>query len=302
MMRSTALCLRPPRNAATRHRARLVSALVTVCLLPLTAAAVADAQPAARAVGTGFALPFSGAPAYEPLAPTEITAPGQLHQPLGERAADAIAVQTGLSRADVLTDRQYRALVTGGGVGGSRQAARMVDASAWILTNTVGRPLFSTVNGRVTPSVLASYGLYVNSSGMLQSPANATAPTREVNVLLAPGGYFGTWLRANGATRTLIALYRSAYTIQAAFGFACQQISGAAQLVTNTQGGVRTTVGMSMAPPLWIVNFILLYILKPSLAAAMPARWSPIPPVVARAIKASPTGQVPYADYARYLR
>ena len=56
-----------------------------------------------------------------------------------------------------------------------------------------------------------------------------------------------------------------------------------------------------MAPPLWIVNFALLYILKPSLAAAMPAYWAPIPPEVADAVKASPTGQVPFEDYASYF-
>jgi len=58
---------------------------------------------------------------------------------------------------------------------------------------------------------------------------------------------------------------------------------------------------MSMAPPLWIVNFALLYILKPSLAAAMPANWAPIPPAVADAVKASPTGQVAFSDYASYF-
>jgi hypothetical protein len=58
---------------------------------------------------------------------------------------------------------------------------------------------------------------------------------------------------------------------------------------------------MSMAPPLWIVNFALLYILNPSLAAAMPTHWSPIPPAVADAVRASPTGQVPFRDYASYF-
>lgn len=58
---------------------------------------------------------------------------------------------------------------------------------------------------------------------------NASAPTRQVNSLLAPGGYVGTWLRANGATDTLVALYRSAYTVEVPFGFVAQQTSGAAQ-------------------------------------------------------------------------
>ncbi|AZG47560.1 hypothetical protein D7316_04171 [Gordonia insulae] len=90
--------------------------------------------------------------------------------------------------------------------------------------------------------------------------------------------------------------------LQAFYGFASQQMSGTAQLVTNTKGGVSSQVGMSMAPPLWIVNFALLYILKPSLAAAMPAHWAPIPPAVARAVRSSPSGQVPFGDYASYFR
>lgn len=114
------------------------------------------------------------------------------------------------------------------------------------------------MNGQRTPTVPASYGLYVDPAGLLQSPADADAPTRQVNTLLAPGGFVGTWLRDNGAAHTLAALYRSAYTVEAAYGFAAQQISGAAQLVTTTEAGGGAVVGMSMAPPLWIVNFALI--------------------------------------------
>ena len=45
------------------------------------------------------------------------------------------------------------------------------------------------------------------------------------------------------------------------------------------------------------VIFILIYTLNPELAAAMPAYWTPIPPVVSLAILASEHGQVSYADY-----
>ncbi|GAA4471905.1 hypothetical protein GCM10023094_03410 [Rhodococcus olei] len=299
-MRGTGLAGPGHRRGATRHRRTIsVLAVVGVCLLVPAATQTAGAEPAAD---TGFAIPFAGAPGYEHLAPTQVTGPGQLNAPLGQQAADEIAGQIGLTRDDALSDHQYRDLVTGGGVGGSREAAEVIDACARILTNTNGRPLYSNVDGRLTPSVLASYGLYVNTSGLLESPANADAPTRQVNSLIAPGGFVGTWLRDNGATRSLIALYRSAYTAQAVYGFAAQQISGAAQLVTNTKGGVSSEVGMSMAPPLWTVNFALLYILKPSLAAAMPAHWAPIPAAVAAAVKSSPTGQVPFSDYAPYFR
>jgi hypothetical protein len=64
----------------------------------------------------------------------------------------------------------------------------LVDASIRILTNTTGRPLYSVVNGVVTPSVLASYGLFVNVNGLLESPANTDAPTRKVNAVITPGG------------------------------------------------------------------------------------------------------------------
>lgn len=138
----------------------------------------------------------------------------------------------------------------------------------------------------------------MNVNGLLESPANAEAPTRKVNAVIAPGGYLGRWCWANGATSSLFMLYRSAYTVEAIYGFASQQQSGKAQLVTNTKGGVSKEVGMSMAPAIWLTNFALIYTLNPTLAADMPARWAPIPATVANAILASPTGQVPYSEFA----
>ncbi len=294
----------PERRAGSFARRGTISVLAVIgtCLLSLAVTRTADGEPVANNADTGFAVPFAGAPAYQQVAPTQMTGRNQLNQPLGQAQADAIAAQIGLGRADALTQQQYHDLSTGGGVGGNRQAADVIDASVQILTNTVGRPLYSQVNGKNTPSVLASYGLYVNPAGMLESPANADAPTGQVNTLIAPGGYVGTWLRDNGAERSLGALYRSAYSKQAAYGFVAQQLSGSSQLVTNTSGGVRSEVGMSMAPPLWIVNFALIYVLNPALAAQMPAHWAPIPAQVADAIKASPSGQVPFGNYASYFR
>lgn len=46
------------------------------------------------------------------------------------------------------------------------------------------------------------------------NPANGGAPTRQVNVVLAPGGYLGRWCRANGAMASLAQLYRSAYPVE----------------------------------------------------------------------------------------
>ncbi|MFD5178012.1 hypothetical protein ACFWM1_19540 [Nocardia sp. NPDC058379] len=299
-MRSTSWA-GPARRSAVGHRFHLIVALIGACLLAVVGTQTVSGHPVANGDGTGFSIPFSGAPAYEYVAPTQLTSPDQLNQPLGQEWADTIAGQIGLHRADALSEQQYLDLTSGGGVGGNLDAAAVIVACVEILTNTVGRPVYSEVDGQSVTSVLGSYGLYVNPSGLLESPANADAPTRQVNTLIAPGGFVGNWLRDNGALHSLTALYRSAYTVQAAYGFAAQQMSGAAQLVTNTKGGVSVEVGMSMAPPLWIVNFALIYILNPTLAAGMPAYWAPIPPQVAEAIKASPTGQVPYRDYAGYF-
>jgi hypothetical protein len=58
---------------------------------------------------------------------------------------------------------------------------------------------------------------------------------------------------------------------------------------------------MSMAPSIWIVNFVAVYTLNPKLAAYMPARWTPIPTNVVQGLKASPSGQVPYSKYKSSL-
>jgi hypothetical protein len=92
-------------------------------------------------------------------------------------------------------------------------------------------------------------------------------------------------------------LYGSAYTSEAVYGNKAQQQSGVAQLAPNQKGATSSIVGMSMVPAIWNVNFALIYTLKPSLAAKMPARWTPIPANVAQAITASPTGQVPFSDF-----
>ena len=49
------------------------------------------------------------------------------------------------------------------------------------------------------------------------------------------------------------------------------------------------------------MNFCLLYMLDPNIAAALPAQWAPIPPNVVAAIANSTNGWVPYADYSQYL-
>ena len=282
---------------------RLIPATAIV-LAALCVPALASSQVVAPAATppTGFAQPYAGTPKYQKYAPTEAVSPGQVNRPIGSKMADRIARKLGLNKKDAFTAKQYRLFISGNGVGGKPADAALVDASVRIFTNTTGRPLYANVDGKVTPTVLSSYGLFVDKSGTLMSLANTAAPTRKVNKVLAPGGYLGTWCRQNGAQATLRMLYRSAYTSEVVYGNKSQQQSGVDELVPNQKGGRSSTVGMSMAPSIWIVNFVAVYALKPSLAAYMPAKWTPIPADVVQAIKASPTGQVPFGDYESSFR
>jgi hypothetical protein len=287
-------------SAADRTPVRRPLTFVTVIVLAaLSLALLAASQGVARPAipATGFAEPYAGTPRYEKYAPTEATSSRQVNRPLGQRAADRIARKLGLDKRRVFTAEQYRLFIRGQGHGGKPRKSALIDRSVRILTNTTGNPLHAKVNGKVTPIVLGSYGLMVNPSGLLESPANTDAATRKVNKLLRPHGYMEKWCRRNGAEAALRRLYRSAYTSEVIFGHRSQQQSGVAQLVPNQKGRTGTIVGMSMAPSLWIVNFSLIYTLNPSLAAKMPARWTPIPANVALAIAQSSTGQVPFSQY-----
>lgn len=293
-MRSTSGTAAEPTtvNRGLTFAAAIALAALSVSLLAATPGAAKPAWPA-----TGFAEPYAGAPKYEKYAPTEATSARQINRPLGSKAADRIARKLGLNKAHAFTAKQYALFISGKGVGGKKRDAELVDASVRIFTNTTGRPLYANVNGKVTPTVLSSYGLFVAPGGRLMSLANRRAPTRKVNVVLAPGGYLGTWCRQNGAQDSLRMLYRSAYSSEVVYGNESQKQSGVDQLVPNQKPGRSSTVGMSMAPSIWIVNFVAVYTLNPNLAAYMPARWTPIPANVAQAIEASRTGQVLFADY-----
>ena len=289
---------RRPQLPAGILLAIMSSLLLATVLFPTAASEAAGASTS----GTGFSQPFAGTLRYQSVAASQIEGAAQLNQPIGQHAADLLAKQLGLSRADALTPAQYVEFITGGGRLGDKASAELIDESVRIFTNTVGRPLYYTIpGGSPMPTTLASYGLWVTPDGELESLANEDAPTRQVNAVIAPTKYMGIWLRANGATATLNALYRSAYPVEAAFGFKSQEISGRAQLVSNELGGTRSTVGMSMVPCIWLVNFILLYVLNPSEAALMPAHWAPIPAQVATAIEADPNGKVSFNDYASYF-
>jgi hypothetical protein len=276
----------------------VVVVLISFVGVHVAGPATEAATPVANA---GFTQPYAGPEEYLPFADSELTDAAQLHAPIGLARANEIAAGLGLSPDDAFTPQQYHDFITGQGVGGDPTQAALVDKSVAILINTTGHPLPSVIDGQMTGSVLASYGLFVNEAGVLMSPANDDAPTRQVNAVIAPGGYLGTWCHDNGCDPTIEALYASAYHVEVVYGLVSQQISGTAQLVPNTKNGVSSRVGMSMAPSIWLTNFALLYVLKPEIAAAMPAYWAPIPSNVAEAIATSPNGQVPYCAYASSL-
>jgi hypothetical protein len=115
----------------------------------------------------GFSQPYAGTPKYQPYAPTEATSARQINRPLGSKAADPIARKLGLNKAHAFTAKQYALFISGKGVGGQKKDAELVDASVRIFTNTTGRPLYANVNGKVTPTVLSSYGLFVTRPGCL---------------------------------------------------------------------------------------------------------------------------------------
>ncbi len=54
--------------------------------------------------------------------------------------------------------------------------------------------------------------------------------------------------------------------------------------------------GVPVTPGIYLTNFELLYALKPSVAAKMPAYMAPIPDELVDCLKNNPTG-CPYDDY-----
>ena len=272
----------------------------TAALMMVVVAAFAVPQGIAQvaSAATGWVEPFAGTPKYEKWAPTEAMSAAQVNQPLGTAAAERIATALGLNREHAFTPAQYKLFITGKGIGGDPASSKTIDQGVRILSNTIGTPLYTTVKGKKTPVVIGSYGLMVTPDGLLQSPANAASPARKVNLLVQPGGYMETWMKANKARDSWEMLYASAYTSEAVYSIKSQDQSGVAQLASNKKSGRKIPVGMSMVPSLWLVNFTLIYTLNPDLVAHMPAKWMGVPANVAKAIKASKTGQVPYGRYA----
>jgi len=78
-----------------------------------------------------------------------------------------IAKKLGINIEDCFTPEQYTLFITGNGIGGNKEAAKLVDQTIRILTNTA-------------------------------------APTRQVNSIIAPGGYLNKWCLQNNAKKIYI--------------------------------------------------------------------------------------------------
>ncbi len=197
---------------------------------------------------SGFTLPFAGTPELVYLAPTQATTQDEINMAIGQEVADFIAEQIGLDKEKVLTEEQYILFITGQGRGGDPELATLADESVRIFTNTTGYPLYSKVKGRITPSVLASYGLFVTPDGWLESLANEDAPTRQANILLEPGGYIDMWFRRNGARESLEQLKSSAYRMEAFWVQSLSRSRARHSSSPTTKRAVRRTLGCRWYP------------------------------------------------------
>lgn len=276
----------------------------------------------AKAAGTsaqdhGFSAGAAGVKELEKYAPTQVSSSDPLvNQPLGQDKADEIASALGLIKSLCLTTDQCTTLISGNSQDGSVNPAyaKLMVACLASFTNTTVNPCICDINGKRTEIVLGSYGLTVDGYGLLQSLANSNQPTRQINEVLTPGGYLRKWAKANGAEQSLDMLDKSAYTRQLPHGIAAQHEGTDAQLALYLNGGQSAVVGVSMVPSIWEINFCLLYVLNPAVAAAMPAYWTAIPPNVVEALENSALeargtdfvyipgqisgGMVPFSDYA----
>ena len=309
-----------------------VSAVAAGSFVLLSAGTGSTAMAAPTPLDTGFNPTNAGVAKYLPFAPTRAGSPAQVNAPLGRKEADRLAATFGFDQRKALSKQQFAAFLSGKGVppgyteAEARKAAQLTRLSVTYLTNTSGNTYLRVINGQKVVVNLGSYGLIVSEDGMLKVPANCPDPTspdfaecspvRQINWVLAPDavcanaeaagevpagvpcGYMGAWLRHNKARDTLEGLYGSAYAKEAPYASKSQGAAGVAQLIYNEKSnGRKATVGVPVAPAMWVTNFMLVYTLSPKAAAKMPAYWEAIPKDVVTALEQSPNGQVPYSKY-----
>ena len=140
------------RNRRCSHTpvTRRLTFATAIALAVLSVSSLAASQGVAQGAtpATGFAQPYAGTPKYQKYAPTEATSARQVNRPLGSKAADRIARKLGLNKRQAFTAKQYKLFVSGKGIGGDPAAAKLVDESVRILTNTKGTPSTPTSMAR----------------------------------------------------------------------------------------------------------------------------------------------------------
>ena len=323
--------MRSRRRTAWTTAKALVATMVSLALIYAGGATSVSAAPAR--VGTGFTPTNAGVLKYQPFAPTEAERPGQVNAPLTQKQADRLARIFGFDKSRTLSRKQYATLVsakgkpTGYTQAEANMAAKLARQSVrWYMTNTTGNTYTRIIDGEKVTVNIGSYGLIVSEDGMLKVPANCPDPTssdfsqcspvRLVNWLLVPKalcagmeppagvpcGYMGDWMRSNNARDTLKELYSSAFVDEEPYASESQEEGGLPQLVYVTRAdGSTAAVGVPVAPAMWILNFVLVYMLSPEAARFMPAYWAAIPEDVVSALEESENGQVPYSDYLQYF-
>lgn len=285
---------------------------------------------------TGFNPTNAGPVKYQRYAPTEANRATQVNAPLTQKEADRLARIFGFDKDKAFSKKQYAAYLAGKGKPAgytqaeAAKAAQLTRLAVGYLTNTTGNTYTRIINGEKVTVNLGSYGLIVSEDGMLKVPANCPdpsspdfsdcSPVRQINWVLAPDaicdypdlakeppagvpcGYMGAWMRSNKARDTLKELYTSAYVQEAPYASKSQEAAGIPQLIDVVRAdGSAATVGVPVAPAMWITNYLLVYALSPETARMMPAYWAAIPEEVASALRDSANGQVAYADYMEYF-
>ena len=306
-----------PARAAVKACVASVAALALVYGGGAVSVSAAPAPPV-----TGFNSTNAGPVKYQRYAPTEASRAAQVNAPLTQNEADRLARIFGFAKDKAFTKKQYAAYLAGKGKPAgftqaeANKAAELTRKSVTYLTNTTGNTYTRIIDGATVTVNVGSYGLIVNQDGLLESPANSTSPVRQINWVLAPDaicdypdlakepppgvpcGYMGAWMRSNNARDTLKELYASAYVQEAPYASKSQEAAGISQLIYVVRAdGSAATVGVPVAPAMWITNYLLVYALNPEAARYFPAYWAAIPEDVVSAIEGSDNGQVPYSDF-----
>jgi len=324
----------PLRKTAGAHTKAFIATVASLALVFVGGAMSVSAAPAPP--DTGFNETNAGVVKYQPFAPTEVTRARQVNAPMSQKKADRLARIFGFDKDKAFTKKQYTAFVSGKGrpagftKAEARKAAQLTRLSVEYLSNTTGNTYQRIIDGEEVTVNLGSYGLIVSKDGMLKVPANCPdpsspkfsecSPVRQINWVLAPDaicdnpdlaksppagvpcGYMGAWMRSNKARGTLKELYSSAYAREVPYASQSQDDAKTAQLIyVDRADGSAATVGVPVAPAMWILNYLLVYALNPEAARFFPAYWASIPEEVVTAIQESDNGQVPYSDYMQYF-